>query len=107
MVTTNWINRANLVPFLSLLGRVLPCRYRVDDSDAAALELGLRDTDDDEDRWFTYQLGDGPGRVGFRMAQCVGGDELMVEVEHAGSEDVVQALFLAAQSYTLLPSGLL
>jgi hypothetical protein len=99
---TNWIWRKNLVPFISLLGAVLRCPF--DDDDVSAIEAGIQGTDDEANRWFAYQLGDAR-HAALRLAQCGGGDEVMIGVEFQGSAEAVETLFLVAQTYELSPRG--
>lgn len=73
-----WIWRDNLVPVLDLLASL--AGHRFDDDDLNAVELGIRDTDCDADRWFEYEFS-GKITVKVYIAEDRGANVRMLKVE--------------------------
>jgi hypothetical protein len=96
-----WIFVENLLPFLFLLSARLG--YDFDDSDAAAIRLGIGETDPDEGRWYEYPLV-GRETATVRLAQEAGSGVVLVAIDAPSHEsycravmDVMQLFFLARE----------
>ncbi len=94
-----WINKDNLKPFIETLSGFVG--YRLDDWDWDAIFYGVRDTNDEEDRWYEYELiGDRKFKV--RLARDAESDLIFVLVE--ADKDLEEKAAIAAeimQSYYL------
>ncbi|MFA1541375.1 hypothetical protein [Actinomadura monticuli] len=94
-----WIWRANLLPFVETIADLVRCRL-----DESGLTAGLKGSDAEDDRWFTFVL-DGQPRVEMHFAG--GDDRVLVDVELDGTDqsfEIRAALLLnICSTYHLAP----
>ncbi|MFF0291981.1 hypothetical protein ACFYST_04685 [Kitasatospora sp. NPDC004614] len=82
-----WILAHNLRAFLELVSHY--AGYAFDATDWETVELGVRDTDDeDPDAWYSYPLVGSAATLDAELAHSVGTEVLMVTVSGAGDREL-------------------
>ncbi|MFF8883134.1 hypothetical protein [Streptomyces flaveolus] len=82
-----WIWGRNLRAFLELLSRY--AGYTFDETDWAAVEAGVQDTDDEtSEGWYSYPLVGTLAALEVALAHAVGGEEVSVRVAGAETGDL-------------------
>jgi len=98
-MVANWIFRNNLRPFLCILSGIVG--YDFDDDDWTAIEYGLRDTDGDKGRWFTYRF-EGAQTASLALALDQGTQVVLVQADTPAPLDTQVALAVSiCQSFDL------
>jgi hypothetical protein len=88
----DWIFAENLQPFVEVLAFLAGYPQYDDEYDWVAIEYGIKDTDADEDKWYTYPLA-GTRPLTLHVARELGSHVVSVRV----SSDAAIAADLAAQ----------
>jgi len=101
--SSNWIFERNLRPFVEMVARLAD--YSFDANDWIAVSHGVRDTDQEADRWFTYSF-EGAGQLQLEAAIDPGTSVVHVRVrggDHLAGELQAQLDLLidVCQTYTV------
>lgn len=96
---TNWVWKDNIWVVLSEIAQLIS--YDFDDSDQIAIEFGFKDTDSEDDRWFTYEF-QGTGVLKFQVADEIGTDTCILKIESPKDfEQLIEYILRLAQSYKI------
>ncbi len=83
MTIANWIYEENLKPLLETLSSLVG--YSFDESDWVAVSTGIINTNDEEDKWYKYQL---IGKQAVEIAIAIEPGSCVIHVQLQGELDV-------------------
>ena len=105
LTVDDWIFAENLKPFVEMLAHAANCP--LDDDDWTAISYGVRDSNGDEEKWYTYPL-EGQPRLHLELAAMPG--SAVVSVRIRGPQDSppelpaqIELLVVMCQTYSILP----